>query len=114
MLKGNTETARTRLAGMAAEILPVIARKKMASIFPVQAGWSYLYTVSMGWETDVLRLDEDVFTAHNILEFEHAFSNPDIHMVFVPRDSSVTRSAALRICRRSTQIKTIFYEVNRE
>lgn len=99
------------IAGMAAQLLPAIARKKAACSFPIQAGGSYFYDVPSGWQTDALLCDRDVRAVRNMLALEDAFLDPETHMIFIPGDASITKTVALRVCRRHGQGKTIFYEV---
>lgn len=93
------------------KFLAVIARKKVAHAFPECAGMSYVYDVATGWEAQMLRQDPNIRIVNNGAALEGALQNPGIEMIFVPDNASVTRSAVLRIGRRHSQRKTIFYEV---
>lgn len=103
---------KSRIASMAADLLPIIARKRAACNFPIQAGGSYFYDVPSGWQTDALRVDREVRVVRNSFELEDAFVDPATHMVLIPQDASITKTVALRVCRRHGQGKTIFYEVS--
>lgn len=96
---------------LAAKLLPLIAKRKAAGHLPINAGSSFFYELETGWETDLLRKDDEITVVRNSMELEGAFMNPKIKMILVPYYASMTKAAALRICRRFGQGKTVFYEV---
>ena len=98
---------------MEATLLPVAARKKAALSAPDTPGASFFYKVRQGWQTDALRLDKRIIQVRTTRELETAMDNIGVKTIMVPGDSSITRAAALQICSRSRQSKTIFYEVGK-
>lgn len=99
------------VSAMTAKLLPVIARKKIAGDIPVNAGSSYFYEVKSGWETDILRKADDVYIARMPADIESAFEDWKIKTILIPFDASVTKAIAIRICKRHSRGKTVFYEV---
>lgn len=100
------------MAMLAEGLLPVIARKKIAAGIPVYAGSSFFYEVGRGWESEVLRTDSSVTQARDTLALEEAFMNPAVKAILIPEGSAISKTVALRICRRHGLGKTVFYEVN--
>lgn len=96
--------------GLASKLLPIVARKKAANNLPVNAGGSFFYELGKGWETDILRKDNDVCTVTNVFELEDAFTDQRIKTILIPHNASITKTIALRVCRRHGQGKTVFYE----
>lgn len=99
---------------LAEHMMPYAAKAKIADSIPYQAGESYLYEITAGWESDLLRRDSDTLTVRNGFELEQAFFAPDIKVIYVPRDASITRNVIRRVCSRHGQGKTVFYEVNKD
>ena len=95
---------------LARRLLPIAARKKIASGLPVNAGVSFFYDVDKGWETDMLRRDEEICIAYSPEELECALRDTHVKTVLVPYRASITRELALAICKRNNQPKTIFFE----
>lgn len=96
---------------MSAGLLPVVARKKAADVLPVNAGSSFFYEVVRGWETKILKQDEKIYKVRDTMQLEEAFIDTKVRTILIPFDASITKTVALRVCRRHGQGKTIFYEV---
>ncbi len=95
---------------MAEKLLPVIARKKAALEAPDTPGASFLYDVKEDWQTDALRQDDRICQVRNTRELEASMDDTDIKAILIPADGAITRAAAMQICSRHRQSKTIFYE----
>jgi|GEM_PF-838071 len=95
---------------MAEKLLPAIARQQAARTFPTRAGFSFFYELDGGWETRILTEDAEVCKVHTSRELEDAFVDANVKIIFIPRTSAVTRTVALRVCRRHGAGKTVFYE----
>jgi len=96
---------------MAAKLLPLIAKRKMAGEIPFNAGASFFYEIDAGWETDMLLHDPAAQSVRNIMELEKAFDDRAVKTILIPYYASLTRAAALRVCQRHNQAKTVFFEV---
>ena len=77
---------------------------------PTTEGGSYFFDVEPGWETRVLRTDQKVTTVLSVQHLEEAFTDPTVSTIFIPADSSITRTIARRVCQRHGQGKTVFFE----
>ena len=95
-------------------VAPYAARAKIADTIPYRAGESYLYEITAGWESDLLRRDSETLTVKNGFELEQAFFAPDIKAIYIPKDASITRNVIRRVCSRHGQGKTVFYEVHKD
>lgn len=91
-------------------LLSDIARQRAAHAFPTRAGFSFFYELDGGWETRILAEDADVRKVRTTLELEDAFTDARVKIIFIPKMSAVTRTVALRVCRRHGAGKTVFYE----
>jgi hypothetical protein len=96
---------------LAKKMVEAIGRTHLTSGQPAIEGGSYFFEVKPGWETRVLRDDSKVTTVLSVTHLEEAFIDPTVTTVFIPSDSSITRSVARRVCRRHGNGKTIFFEV---
>ena len=114
----NTDDKKKTFRGTADELArhmaPYVARAKVSDTVPYKAGESYLYEITAGWESDLLRRDTDTLTVRNGFELEQAFFAPRIKTIYVPQDASITRNIIRRVCSRHGQGKTVFYEVNKD
>lgn len=93
-----------------AALLPYAARQRAARTFPTRAGFSFFYELGGGWETRILQDDPEVCKARTARDLEEAFMDEKIKIIFIPKVSAVTKSVALRVCRRHGAGKTVFYE----
>ena len=91
-------------------LLPGIARQQAARTFPTRAGFSFFYELDGGWETRILMEDAEVRKVYTSRELEDAFVDTHVKIIFIPAASAVTRTVALRVCRRHGAGKTVFYE----
>ena len=95
---------------LAKSLLPNMARQRAARSFPPRAGFSFFYELGGVWETRILMEDAEVRKARTGLELEEAFADAKVKIIFIPKSSAVTRTVALRVCRRHGAGKTVFYE----
>jgi hypothetical protein len=95
---------------LARKLLPEVAHERAVRNFPTRAGFSFFYELSGGWETRILMEDSEVRKVSTSLALEEAFADPRVKIIFIPRSSAVTRTVALRVCRRHGAGKTVFYE----
>ena len=105
-------TTETEDEGLAEDLLPLVARKKMTQNPGEHIGASLFYDAGPGWEKDIVQQENDVKTVRTPREMERAFADPDIKTVFIPSGAAITRQVAKRICERSGLGKTVFYETN--
>jgi hypothetical protein len=97
---------------LAKKVVEAIGRTHLTNGKPATEGGSYFFEVKPGWETRVLRDDSKVTTVLSVVHLEEAFTDPTVATVFIPSDSSITRTVARRVCRRHGNGKTIFFEVS--
>ena len=95
---------------LARKLLPDVARERAARSFPTRAGFSFFYELDGGWETRILMEDTEVRKVRTAMELEEAFMDVRVKIIFIPKSSAVTRTVALRVCRRHGDGKTVFYE----
>ena len=95
---------------IARRLLPDVARERAAHTFPTRAGFSFFYELDGGWETRILMEDQEVRKARTAMDLEEAFMDARVKIIFIPKSSAVTRTVALRVCRRHGAGKTVFYE----
>ncbi|MBI4030319.1 MAG: hypothetical protein HY370_01455 [Proteobacteria bacterium] len=96
---------------LARRLAPVLVRRSAAAPLPERAGSSFFYELDQGWETRILLQDSEVYKVYTVLALEESFANERAKVIFIPRASTVTRAAALRVCRCHGAGKTVFYEV---
>ncbi len=102
------------LERLAADLLPVIARKSLARAMPDHVGQSYIYETTAGWETEAMGADETVMVVRDMRALEEAFLNMAVKTVIVPAGAAMNRTVLHRVCRRHGHGKAIFYEVTDE
>ncbi len=97
------------------ELRRMMARRRetahISSLEPERAGASFFFEVKGGWEVRALVDDENVRKVYTTSGLEDAFHDQTVRTVLIPRDSSVTKTAAMRVCGRHGQGKTVFFEV---
>lgn len=98
------------VADMAVKLLPVVARKKAALDAPETPGVSFLYDIKEDWQIDALRQDDRICQVRNTRELEASMDDTNIKTILIPGDGAITKAAAMQICGRHRQSKTIFYE----
>lgn len=89
-------------------------RRETAHISPLEperAGASFFFEVKGGWEVRALVDDENVRKVYTTSGLEDAFHDQTVRTILIPRDSSVTKIAAMRVCGRHGHGKTVFFEV---
>lgn len=96
--------------GLARKLLPEVAHERAVRNFPTRAGFSFFYELDGGWETRILMEDSEVRKVNTSMALEDAFTDPSVKIIFIPKSSAVTRTVALRVCRRHGAGKTVFYE----
>ncbi|HEY8191163.1 MAG TPA: hypothetical protein VIG74_01970 [Alphaproteobacteria bacterium] len=94
----------------ARRLLPEVARERAVRNFPTRAGFSFFYELDGGWETRILMEDSEVRKVSTSTALEEAFTDESVKIIFIPKSSAVTRTVALRVCRRHGAGKTVFYE----
>ena len=62
------------------------------------------------WQADKLRAADDVPNALDPADFRKMMKNPDVPVIFLPREAVVTREVIDRICRESALNKIIVWE----
>jgi hypothetical protein len=111
-----TSPSRRILSGRAspsetvAKLLPEAARRKAAENFPSLAGASFFYEIGSGWETRILEQDGEVKKVQTVLQLEDAFADLAVKTILTPKSAGITRTAAIRVCKRYGQDKTVFFE----
>lgn len=97
------------------ELQRMMARRqdsaRVSPLEPERAGASFFFEVKSGWEIRTLADDESVRKVYTTLGLEDAFHDQTVRTILIPRDSSVTKTAAMRVCGRHGQGKTVFFEV---
>ncbi len=83
----------------------------IAALEPQRAGASFFFEVKSGWELRALTDDENVRKVYTTSGLEDAFHDQTVRTILIPRDSSITKTAAMRVCGRHEQAKTVFFEV---
>lgn len=76
-----------------------------------QVGASFFFDTQNDWEVQALADDVTVRTVYTVSGFEDAFHDKTVRTIFIPRDSSVTKHVAMRVCSRYGLSKTVFFEV---
>lgn len=72
---------------------------------------SRLFTVSSGWESDMIRQDKGVASCDSMLELEGAMRDENVRVIFIPHDAALTDADIEKICQRNGTTKTLFKEV---
>jgi hypothetical protein len=111
MMKTGAEKKIHDEADFVSAMLRQIAGKKLTVQSPLVSGASHFYEVAGGWETDIFKGSRNVKLVMNVRDLEDAFLDTGVRTIFIPRQASVTRNVALRVCRRHGQGKSVFFEV---
>lgn len=93
------------------DFVRMLARRKLTAKSSDFCGMSRIYDISSGWEIKILFDDPAVMKAETLADFEAYMSDSEIYTILIPASSSITKSAAQDICRRSGLSKTVFFEV---
>ncbi len=97
------------------ELRQMISRRRETALIPARepqrAGASFFFEVKSGWEARTLADDENVRKVYTASGLEDAFHDQTVRTILVPRDASVTRNAAMRVCSRHGHGKTVFFEI---
>lgn len=72
---------------------------------------SRLFSVSSGWESDMIRQDKGVASCGSMLALEEAMRDEDVRVIFIPHDAMLTDADIEKICERNGATKTLFKEV---
>ena len=96
------------------ELMRMVARRRETALEPQRIGASFFFEVKGGWEVRALVDDLNVRKVYTVSGLEDAFHDQTVRTILIPHDSSVGRTAAMRVCRRHGQGKTVFFETRTE
>ena len=96
------------------ELMRMVARRRETALEPQRIGASFFFEVKGGWEVRALVDDLNVRKVYTISGLGVAFHEQTGRTILIPHDSSVTKTAAIRVCSRHGQGKTVFFEIKSE
>lgn len=95
------------------DLVSSVARHNVAAkAMPVHAGNSYLYDVPQGWEQNVLLQDNDIKLVRNTRDMDECYEDQNVKAILIPKESAITREAAIAVCSGKPQAMTVFFEVD--
>lgn len=76
---------------------------------------SMLYEIECGWESFALETGPDAAVrVSSRRDFENAIKDPDMPIIFIPRDCLLSLEEIEKICQRHGITKTVYQEVDKE
>lgn len=93
---------------------PVASRRHMTAGPEGYEGGAFYFEVRAGWETRILRDDNNVTTVLSLLHLQEALRDGTILTVFIPGDAVIGRDRARDLCRVTGYGKTVFFELSQD